>query len=80
MDYEKAQVHQPKYGKSQTIYLKRCEDMCNVLADRSSKLLRSKSFIDLKLGVGLEGDLYWTFAVCFIYKFIKEKSHRPFFV
>ena len=47
MSFQKEKVFHTKHGASQSIYVKRSRDMCDVLADRISQLMPSESFVAL---------------------------------
>jgi len=68
MSFQKEKVFHNKYGANQSIYVKRCGDMCDVLADRISQLKQSESFVELDgLKQGKLGDFYFSLAVRFVY-------------
>ena len=66
MSFQKEKVFHTKHGASQSIYVKRSRDMCDVLADRISQLMPSESFVALDgLAQGKLGDFYFSLSVRF---------------
>jgi hypothetical protein len=66
MEYSRDNVPHPEYNnKTQTVYTKRCRDMCNIVAQRHSILFGSEQFTELNdIKVGGAGSVYWSLAVC----------------